>query len=166
MNKNVLRVAAAALIVALALVGVAAWGAPGVSAATGDATDSAYLGITIVTLNARTAKQLNLEQTEGVAIAAVVAGSPAEAAGLKKGDIVNTVNGVAVKTAQEAVAEVQKAKAGDVVTLGITRNGQAMSVAVTSAAAPERPARGVERLPKLSLPTTPRPVGPSELKPS
>lgn len=160
MSKRVLQITAVVVALAVALVGVAV-AAPRVSAATGGqgaaATDAAYLGVSVLTLDSRSARQLGLEQTEGVAIVEVVPGSPAEAAGLKKGDVVIAINGVAVKSADSVVAEVQKAKAGDVVTVDISRGGLALSIKVTSTSAPAKPAPA-QRQPKATPPAdaTPR----------
>jgi len=146
MRKNGSTVLLTALVMVVALAGVVLVAAPKVSAAPlGDrfaattpvpADDSAYLGVSVVTINARIASQFKLDLTEGVVIASVVADSPAATAGLKAGDVVDSVNSVAVKTAQDVVTEVRKAKAGAVVTLVITREGKQMAIKVTSTTAP------------------------------
>ncbi len=160
MSRRLHRALAALLVLTLALAG-AALIAPRASAAVGDTggsqTDAAYLGVTVVTLDARTARLFGLEQTDGVVIASVVKDSPAAAAGLARGDVIRAVNGVAVATTQDVVTEVQKAKAGDVVTLDITRKGTALSVPVTAGSAPAAVDRsGRPRWPTPEGRTTPQ----------
>lgn len=75
------------------------------------------------------------ELPEGVENAAVVgqvvAGSPAEAAGLKQGDLITAANDKAITTPQDIVALVQASKPGDEVTLSVRRQGEAQPVEIT-----------------------------------
>jgi membrane-associated protease RseP (regulator of RpoE activity) len=168
MQKHRFAVAAAALMLVVAALALATVVAPRVSAAPAadrsaattpvPATDQAWLGVTVVTLNAQVAKQYNLDQTEGVAVIDVTADSPAAAAGVQKGDLVKAVNGVAVKTSQEVVAEVRKAKPGDTVTLTLTRAGKDVSVQVKAESMPTRSqGRLPGRTPSDNAKPTPQP---------
>lgn len=67
----------------------------------------------------------------GVVISDVVAGSPAEKAGLKVGDIITTVDGKQVKTGDELVADIAGRKPGSKAAIGFVRNGQEQSTSVT-----------------------------------
>jgi serine protease Do len=69
----------------------------------------------------------------GVTIANVIAGTPAEAAGLKVGDTITTVDGKPVKNGDELVADIASRKPGSKVTLGFLRNGKKDEVTVTVA---------------------------------
>jgi serine protease Do len=69
----------------------------------------------------------------GVVIANVIAGSPAEKAGLKVGDTIVTVDGRPVKTGDELVADIAARKPGSQATLGFVRNGKDESATVTIA---------------------------------
>ena len=60
----------------------------------------------------------------GVTIADVVAGSPADKAGLKVGDTITAVDGKAVKNGDELVADIAGRKPGSKVALGYIRNGK------------------------------------------
>jgi putative serine protease PepD len=67
----------------------------------------------------------------GVSITEVVAGSPADDAGLKEGDVVTRVDGQAVSSGQ-AVADAIAAKhPGDRITFTVRRDGQEKDVIVT-----------------------------------
>jgi serine protease Do len=69
----------------------------------------------------------------GVPISSVVAGSPADQAGLKVGDTVTSVDGKKVTKGSELVSEIASRKPGTKVTLGFLRNGKSQDAAVTIA---------------------------------
>jgi len=69
----------------------------------------------------------------GVTIANVIAGTPAEAAGLKVGDTITTVDGQPVKNGDELVSDIASRKPGSKVTLGYLRNGKKQEATVTVA---------------------------------
>ncbi len=69
----------------------------------------------------------------GVTVASVVAGSPADQAGLKVGDTITTVDGKKVGKGTELVAEIASRKPGAKVELGFLRNGKPQETTVTIA---------------------------------
>jgi serine protease Do len=69
----------------------------------------------------------------GVTISSVVAGSPADQAGLKVGDTITTVDGKAVSKGNELVSDIAARKAGSKVKLGFIRNGKQQEASVTIA---------------------------------
>src|SRR2546427_1471123 len=69
----------------------------------------------------------------GVTISNVVAGSPAEKAGLKVGDNSNSVDGRPVKNGDDLVGDIASRKSGAKVTLGVIRNGKKQDITVTVA---------------------------------
>src|SRR3989440_3694585 len=69
----------------------------------------------------------------GVTISNVVAGSPADQAGLKVGDTITTVDGKGVKNGDELVADIASRKPGTKVTLGLIRNGKKQDATITVA---------------------------------
>ena len=69
----------------------------------------------------------------GVTVASVVAGSPADQAGLKVGDTITTVDGKKVTKGTELVAEIAARKPGAKVQLGFLRNGKLQDTTVTIA---------------------------------
>jgi serine protease Do len=74
---------------------------------------------------------------QGVVLAAVAPGSPAEAAGLEPGDIITAINGTAVSDPQSFVQRANRGRAGDVLTFQILRDGKKQDVNVTLAPRPE-----------------------------
>lgn len=69
----------------------------------------------------------------GVTVSNVVAGSPAEQAGLKVGDTITSVDGKGVKNGDELVADIASRKPGTKITLGLVRNGKKQDASVTVA---------------------------------
>jgi serine protease Do len=69
----------------------------------------------------------------GITVASVVAGSPADQAGLKVGDTITTVDGKKVTKGTELVAEIAARKPGAKVQLGFLRNGKLQETTVTIA---------------------------------
>jgi membrane-associated protease RseP (regulator of RpoE activity) len=99
---------------------------------------SAWLGVQIA------------QSTDGPTIASVIADSPAEKAGLKRGDVIKAIDGTSVSDVQ-AVRDLLKDKnPGDTVTVSITRDGNAQDVTVTLEAQPEPLAQANPILPELS----------------
>jgi len=69
----------------------------------------------------------------GVTVSSVVAGSPADQAGLKVGDTITSVDGKKVSKGADLVADIASRKAGSKVTLSFLRNGKTQETAVTIA---------------------------------
>jgi S1-C subfamily serine protease len=102
-----------------------------------------WLGISGTALTQTAATQLGLSVNKGVYVVIVVAGGPAEKAGLKAGgtnsdgtltaggDVITAVDGKSVASVDELSAYISTKKVGDTVTLTILRNGQSTSVQVT-----------------------------------
>ncbi|HKH97815.1 MAG TPA: Do family serine endopeptidase [Candidatus Sulfotelmatobacter sp.] len=69
----------------------------------------------------------------GVTISTVVAGSPADQAGLKVGDTITTVDGKKVTKGAELVGDIAARKPGSKVNMGFLRNGKSQETTVTIA---------------------------------
>jgi serine protease Do len=69
----------------------------------------------------------------GVTVSSVVAGSPADQAGLKVGDTITSVDGKKVSKGAELVADIASRKPGSKVALGFLRNGKSQDTNVTIA---------------------------------
>ncbi|MCL5022364.1 MAG: DegQ family serine endoprotease [Nitrospirae bacterium] len=95
-----------------------------------------WLGVTIQPITPDLAKQFGLRVNRGVLIADVVEGSPAEKAGLRRGDVVTAYNGKEVgepSHLRNMVADTPPAKE---VVLRILREGKTETVKVTIAELP------------------------------
>ncbi|HXC42171.1 MAG TPA: Do family serine endopeptidase [Candidatus Dormibacteraeota bacterium] len=69
----------------------------------------------------------------GVTVSSVVAGSPADQAGLKVGDTITTIDGHKVTKGAELVADIASRKPGAKVAVGFLRNGKQQDTTVTIA---------------------------------
>jgi serine protease Do len=69
----------------------------------------------------------------GITVSSVVAGSPADRAGLKVGDTIISVDGKGIKNGDELVAEIAGRRPGSKVTLDYVRNGKKEQTTVTVA---------------------------------
>jgi serine protease Do len=67
----------------------------------------------------------------GVTVSDVTAGSPADQAGLKRGDTITSVDDKAVKNGDELVADIASRKPGTKINLGFIRNGKKQEASVT-----------------------------------
>jgi S1-C subfamily serine protease len=97
---------------------------------TGHATHP-YVGIEYLPLTPTAAAQLNVSVTHGALIESVISGSPAEKAGLQKGDIVTQIDGKELQTDSSFAETVDNHQPGDVITLTVNRNGQTQQIKVT-----------------------------------
>ncbi len=99
----------------------------------------AYIGISYPSENLSDEAKRELEKElgtafkegEGVYITAVPEGGAAAGAGLKKGDILTKVNGIAVKSGPELQEQVARFKPGDKITVHYKRSGKEDLVNIT-----------------------------------
>ncbi len=91
---------------------------------------SKKLGITVENLNATLAKQLGIQSTSGVVITNVDQGSPADDAGVKKGDVVEQADQVPVKNVDEFNKAIGKLKSGESVALLLKRGSTTFFVGI------------------------------------
>jgi len=87
-----------------------------------------WIGIVPVDVSENQREQFGLPAA-GVLIANLYPGSPAQKAGLQPGDVLTAIEGVPVRTAQEAVARVAThRKVGETIKLRVLRNGRTMDL--------------------------------------
>jgi serine protease Do len=90
-----------------------------------------WLGVAIQSLSPDLLKAFNLEDTQGALVADVVADSPADKAGLKRGDIIIRFNGNNVKESSELPRMVAAVAPDTKVEVDIIRGGKTITLAVT-----------------------------------
>ncbi len=107
-------------------------------AESGQAITRPYVGVVYQEIDAQVASDESLPVTEGAWIGGnaadqepVVAGSPADAAGLKAGDIITAVDGLAVDRSNPLDLQVLRFAPGDEVTLAVLRDGQTLDLTAT-----------------------------------
>ncbi len=89
-----------------------------------------WLGVVIQDLDEDLAASFGLHQTEGVLIAEVSKGSPAEKGGIKEGDIILSMNGHKIKNASDLRNRVALTRPGSLVTFEVLRNGKRITLKV------------------------------------
>jgi len=89
-----------------------------------------WIGIYMQPLTEELAKYFGLEKAEGVLISAVNDKSPAQKAGLRRGDIILEYNKQKVNTPEELKEKVMNTKIGENVILLVYRDGQTLYVPV------------------------------------
>jgi putative serine protease PepD len=74
-----------------------------------------YLGVDITTLTTALRQQYGFTPNSGAVVLNVVSGSPADKAGLQQGDVIVSIDGNAITSAEDLQSTVQKDKAGQTV---------------------------------------------------
>jgi len=96
-----------------------------------------WLGIMIQDITPDLAESFGTTETNGVIVGDVVADSPAEKAGMKRGDIVKTLNGKEVENAHSLSRSVAAMGPESTVTLGVLRDGKTKEIKITIGTMPE-----------------------------
>jgi len=91
---------------------------------------SAYLGVDISDVTAERLSALKLKEEKGVEVTMVDQDAPAGKAGIKEHDVILTMNGTSIESGAQLRRMIHETPAGRVVTLGVSRDGQPMSVKV------------------------------------
>ncbi len=95
-----------------------------------------WLGLIIQDIDENLAQSFGLSKAEGILVSEVTAGSPAEKAGLKQGDIVLSLNGVTMTDVSDLRNRVAMIPPGTPVALSIIRDGVQQQVSVVIAEQP------------------------------
>jgi len=96
----------------------------------GGAVHRGMLGVTVQGITSDLAGSLGLSEVKGALVSAVSEGSPAEKAGIQRGDVITGINGQAVKDSNSLRNQVSRLKPGSTVTLTVLRSGQPRQVSV------------------------------------
>ncbi len=116
-----------------------------------------FLGVHVVEMDAARAAELKLKDEMGVEITGIEADSPAERAGLKRGDVVIEYQGQRVEGTEQFIRLVRETPAGRQVKLLVHRQGAAAQ-AVTATVAARKPKIVAESGPRVEfwMPDLPR----------
>jgi|SRR6185369_9328333 len=98
-----------------------------------------FLGVGLTELSPELRTHFGVPEESGVMVSKVEAGSPAEKAGLKVGDIISSVDGKAVRSSWDLSAKVREYEEGQQAPLEVWRNGKVMTLtaAITLKERPE-----------------------------
>lgn len=112
---------------------------------------TAWVGVEGEPLTAESARVAGLDRPTGMLVTGVSAGSPADRAGLKAGDIVYAIDGKEVLDPASLRYRIATQPVGESVTLTVVRGGDARNLKLDLAAPPEVPARQLTQLPNGSI---------------
>ncbi|HMK23733.1 MAG TPA: PDZ domain-containing protein [Terriglobales bacterium] len=90
----------------------------------------AYMGVDIADVTAERLSALKLKDERGVEVTMVDQDAPAGKAGLKEHDVILTMNDTKVESGAQLRRMIRETPAGRVVTLGISRDGQPLTLKV------------------------------------
>ena len=103
-----------------------------------------YLGVQLISLNPKIAKEHNedpnalvqLPERSGALIQSVIPNSPAERAGLKRGDLVIAAENILIEEPKTLLDEVEKAQIGKIFLLNVVRDNKEIKVNIKPEALP------------------------------
>ena len=104
------------------------------------------IGVFLRTINPDLVEGLHLPVNHGVLLEDVIPGSAAEKAGLKVGDVVVSVGGKPINDVRHFALDLYTYKVGQKADVGVLRNGQVQTVAVTVMERPDDPQRFADML--------------------
>ncbi len=95
-----------------------------------DSGTGAYLGVDISDVTTERLSALKLKEEKGVEVTMVDQDAPAGKAGIKEHDVILSMNGTVIESGAQLRRMIHETPAGRVVTLGLSRDGQPLSVKV------------------------------------
>ncbi|MBZ0156262.1 MAG: DegQ family serine endoprotease [Alphaproteobacteria bacterium] len=90
-----------------------------------------WIGVSIQSLTPELAQSLGLKQMEGALVGDVVPGGPADAAGIKRGDVIVSFNGKPVKNVSALSRAVAETGVGQTVETRVVREGKELPLRIT-----------------------------------
>src|ERR1700683_3530682 len=95
-----------------------------------DSGTSSYLGVDISDVTSERLSALKLKEEKGVEVTMVDQDAPAGKAGIKEHDVILTMNGTSIESGAQLRRMIHEMPPGRVVTFGLSRDGQPMTVKV------------------------------------
>jgi membrane-associated protease RseP (regulator of RpoE activity) len=127
----------------------------------GEESGSSYLGVDTRDVTKERLSDLKLNKEEGVEVTMVDQDAPAGKAGLKEGDVILNLNGQAVESVEQLKRMIHEIPPGREVVLGVSRNGQPLTLKATladrrKAFAGMRPGEPIHvEIPPINIPPMP-----------
>lgn len=95
-----------------------------------DSGTSSYLGVDIADVSSDRLGALKLKEEQGVEVTMVDQDAPAGKAGIREHDVILSMNGATVESKSQLQRMIHETPAGRVVSLGISRDGQPLTIKV------------------------------------
>jgi Do/DeqQ family serine protease len=93
-----------------------------------------WLGVSVQEVTASLAKRLNIRVLKGALVADLMKGGPAEKAGMQRGDVIVSLDGAAVESANDFRNRIATSRVGKKVEIGLLRQGERISAQARVAA--------------------------------
>lgn len=106
-----------------------------------------FIGVSLQGLDDALARALGLESTDGAVVTGIEAGAPADAAGIREGDVILSVDGQAAEDPRQVSRIVAGLAPGSDVPVSISRDGERIEITLTLAE------RDAERRAESAVPT-------------
>ncbi|MFN2305902.1 MAG: PDZ domain-containing protein, partial [Paracoccaceae bacterium] len=106
-----------------------------------------FIGVSLQGLDDALARALGLESTDGAVVTGIEAGAPADAAGIREGDVILSVDGQAAEDPRQVSRIVAGLAPGSDVPVSISRDGEQIEITLTLAE------RNAERRAESAVPT-------------
>ncbi len=90
-----------------------------------------WIGVSVQTVSPEIAKALGLKEAKGALVSDVAAGGPAEAAGIKRGDVIAAFNGREIKAMSDLPQLVAGTAVGKTVDITVLRDGKSLTMKIT-----------------------------------
>jgi len=98
---------------------------------------SVWIGLVVDEITPYVARYREIENTEGLLVQNVESESPADVAGVQKGDIIRRINGEGISNAKEARRSLFGSQVGDTISLNIEREGRSKDFELLLVEAPQ-----------------------------
>jgi serine protease Do len=95
-----------------------------------DSGTSSYLGVDIADITSDRLGSLKLKEEKGVEVTMVDQDAPAGKAGIKERDVILSMNGTSVESKTQLQRMIHETPPGRLITLGLSRDGQPMTIKV------------------------------------
>lgn len=96
-----------------------------------------WLGVTAEALSIKKAQSLGLENADGILLAEVTKGGPADLAGLKEKDVILAINDMPIDDIRQGIQEIAESRPGENVLLDIVRKGTKFRIEAVLGSRPE-----------------------------
>ena len=114
-----------------------------------------FLGVSIQRVDENLAKQLGLKETRGALVSSLVPNAPAEKAGIKRGDLIVSINEKQIENPRQLSSAAADLRPGSTAEVGIIRDGEKRVIKLEVAKLPG----SKEEVAKASKPTLQKQLG-------
>ncbi|MCY3824374.1 MAG: DegQ family serine endoprotease [Nitrospinae bacterium] len=114
-----------------------------------------FLGVSIQPVNENLAKELSLKETRGALVSNVIENAPAEKAGIKRGDVIVSINERNIENPRQLSLAAADLKPGSIAKVGIIRDGKKHDIKIQVGKLPG----STEELAKTSKPALQKKLG-------